>query len=382
MLYTISQPCHDDFTYPMFNQWLSTLTCDYVAYYIWSNPPEKLSRFLTTTDFGSHKNVIIGIKDLLDLWTDYNYWHQTAHAGTQLIDQVAQRYPDTNFIICTSLENLHKESLTSKNIQIVPWGGDLVNQTESYKTVQPVLDKNFDSKIPYVCLNRNTRDHRLVLLSYLFGQGYDQFGKISLLGQINVNYDIEPDNFLDRIFWEFSDYHTDIRDSMLRGYLLIYDNRSLKVDDYDIYDKNDNNNVVNFNQKLRHYYQNSFVEIVTESSFASPGYLLTEKTMNSIYGCNFPIMIAGAGAVAHLREIGFDLFDDLIDHSYDHIENPFDRIVHAVDQNLNMLTNADLAKQCWIQCRDRFVKNIEVAKTMPDWYRARGTKLFAQTRFL
>jgi hypothetical protein len=362
----------------MFKQWLETLDCEYTAYYIWSNPPDLLEKFLNNTDFGAHKNVVIGIKDLLDLWTDYNYWHQTAHAGTQLIDSVASKYPNTNFIICTSLENLHKETIHSTNIQIVPWGGDLVNQPDLYKSINPVLDKNFDSTLPFVCLNRNYRDHRIVLLSYLFGSGYNQYGQLSCLGLANINYEKEPDNFLDRIFWEFSENHSDIRDCILNGYTMMYNNQSLITDDYQIYAKGDNDNVSNFDQKLRKYYVNSFAEIITESSFASPGFLLTEKTMNSIYGCNFPILLSGAGAVAHLRNIGFDMFDDIIDHSYDQIDNPFDRIVSAVESNREILTDANYVKNLWQQNVARFKNNINVANNIHQWYATRGTDKFQQ----
>lgn len=381
MLYTISRPYHDRFTYPMFKQWLDDLTCDHTAYYIWSNPPELLSSFLNNTNFGQHKNVIIGIKDLLDLWKDYNFWHQTAHAGTQLIDQAANRYPKTNFVICTSLENLHQETFYSPNIQIVPWGGDLVNQPDVYTKIVPVLNKNFESEKTFVCLNRNSRDHRIVLLSYLFGRGYDRYGKISFLGISNTNPDFEPDNFLDRIFWEFGEEHDTIRSYMLAGYPKMYNNQSLIIDNYQIYAKGDNDNVSNFDQKLRHYYVDSFVEIVTESSFASPGFLLTEKTMNSIYGCNFPILLSGVGAVAHLRELGFDMFDDIVDHSYDSINNPFDRIVSAVESNQRLLVDGEYAKQCWRQAYTRFIKNITVANNMHSWYRNRATKAFRDIRW-
>lgn len=382
MLCTISRPPNDDFTYSMFEDWLSTMTHDYAAYYLWSCPPDVMKKFLNYTNFGVHKNVIIGIKDLLDMWIPYNYWHDTAQVGTQLIKETASKYPDTNFIICTSLENLHHEDIQSPNIQILPWGGDLVNQPALYKTIVPVLDKNFESTKSFICLNRNYRDHRIVVLCYLYGSGLDQYGKLSCLGLSTVDYSGEPDNFLDRIFWEFDEErHDHIREIIINGYPRMYKDQSLIIDDYKIYKTRPNDNYSNFNNQLRSRYEHSFVEIVTETTFASPGFLITEKTLNSVYGCNFPIILSGNGAVSHLRELGFDMFDDVIDHSYDSIVDPFDRIVTAIETNRRLLIDVEFAKQCWKDCKSRFSNNIEVAKNIDTWYRKRGTELFKNLKW-
>ena len=350
MFTTISRPHFDEFSYQLFDDLLKTVKQPYQAYYLWATPPETLpytiERILTNQ---VEKNVVLGIKDLLDLWKDYNYWHQSAHAGTQLLDRVAQANPKINFVVCTSLENLHHEQIQSKNIQIVPWGGDWTNQHVEYQQIEPVLDKNFSSDRYWISLNRNARDHRLVFLSYLFGLELDQHGLISYLSIANINEKFEPDNFLDRIFWEFNEKgHERIRDVMFRGYKRFYSDSSLVRDEFEIYGESRiNNNIANFERELRHKYRNSFLEIVTESSFASPGYMLTEKTRHAFVACNFPIFLFGQHGVEHLRDIGFDVFDDIIDHSYDTIENPFDRITTAIDSNVQLLTDGDQVKQLW-----------------------------------
>jgi hypothetical protein len=107
--------------------------------------------------------------------------------------------------------------------------------------------------------------------------------------------------------------------------------------------------------------------------------MLTEKTAHSFYGCNFPIILSGAGAVAHLRGLGLDMFDDVVDHSYDQIHNPFDRIVTAVDSNRRLLTDPDYAKQSWAQCRSRFERNVEVMRDIYCWYEQRTRQKFAET---
>jgi len=373
-LYVLSRAPNDKFTYKLYTDLLSTLTCDFEAYYIWSDPPAILKRFMNYKVF-TKPNVIIGVKDMLDLWLDHNFWDGKPSAGVELIDNMAARFPETNFIIFTSLENINLEVIKSTNIQFVQWGGDIVNQADSYRYVMPVLDKNFNSDKSFISLNRNRRQHRVVTLSYLFGKGYNEYGEITYLGQY---IDAQINNLLDYLPWRFEEHQDDARTAMLSGYPKFYNNKSLAADDYNIYDEI-NDNVTNFNQNLRERYQNSFVEIVSESSFSAPSYLITEKWLNSVYGCNFPILLSGCSAIAHLREVGFDVFDDIIDHTYDTIANPFDRIISAIDNNKRLLIDVDYAKQLWEANTHRFEKNIEVAKTtMYDWYKHRATEQFAQ----
>jgi len=373
MFKTISRAPNDEFTFSIFTELVNSLTCDFESYYIWSDPPDQLTNFLTKTRF-TRPNVIIGVKDLLDLWQDYDYWQDSVQAGIQLLDRVAGQHPNQNFVVFTSLENIDLEQKTASNLQFVPWGGDLVNQAAQYQKIKPVFDKNFDSTKTFISLNRNRRAHRLVLLSYLFGQGYDKTGQLTYLGQ---QIDVQNfDNLLDCISWQFESRHEEAREAMLAGYAKFYNNTDLLVDDYVIYDQGINDNISNFERRLRPKYQNSFVEIVSESSFTAPSFMLTEKTLHSIYGCNLPIILSGVGAVAHLRELGFDLFDDLVDHSYDLISNPFDRIVGAVDGNRRLLTDGACAKSVWLTCQDRFQSNIEVAKTIYQWYQNRTHNQF------
>ena len=384
MFTTISRPHFDEFSYQLFDDLLATVSDPYQAYYLWATPPETLPTvLLNIADNHNEKNIILGIKDLLDLWKDYNHWHQSAHAGTQLLDQVAQNNPDKNFVVCTSLENLHLENIQAQNIQIVPWGGDWTNQHAQYQQIEPVLDKNFSSDRHWISLNRNTRDHRLVFLSYLFGLELDQYGFISYLSIANIKEEFEPDNFLDRIFWEFDESrHDRIRETMFRGYTRFYNDASLVRDDFEIYGESCiNDNINNFERNLREKYRNSFLEIVTESSFTSPGFLLTEKTRHAFVACNFPIFLFGQYGVAHLRDIGFDVFDDIINHSYDTIANPFDRITSAIDSNQHLLTDGNLVKQLWLDNRDRFIHNFEVSKTIDQYYRTRAERIWSEVRW-
>jgi hypothetical protein len=222
-----------------------------------------------------------------------------------------------------------------------------------------------------------------VAQSYLFGRGYNRFGQITFLGDKLGK--TKSDDLLDHLSWDFESIQADIfvdnREVIKDGYLKFY-NAELKEDDYEIY-QGENDNFTNFSQNLRPKYQNSFVEIVSESSFATPGYNVTEKTLNSIYACNFPIILGGVGIVQLLRDIGFDMFDDVMDHRYDTIENPFNRIINAIELNRQLLLDADYAKEQWSKTRDRFEKNVEVARTqLYPWYQDRAIAQFNQLNWI
>ena len=172
-----------------------------------------------------------------------------------------------------------------------------------------------------------------------------------------------------------------MRTTILEGFDRIKTNQSLAADHYDVYRQYGTaaiDNAGNFENRLRGMYRDSFVEIVSESVFAAPSFILTEKTANSFFGCNFPIILGGCGIVAHLREIGLDMFDDIVDHSYDLIANPFDRIVNAVESNRRLLLDTDHAKQSWMQCQTRFEHNVAVMRNMYSWYENRARTKFAE----
>jgi hypothetical protein len=333
-----------------------------------------MDRFLQSTTCTTPV-IFLGIKDQLSAWKDFNWWHDQQQDGTCSIQGFARRHPDSDIILFTSVENLQLE-LDEPNLHIIPWGGDWVNQKTEYSRIEPVLDKNFNSDQTYISLNRNVRSHRLVTLSYLFGKNYDRTGVITYLKNHHM-----PDSFLDTVSWEFGPDHDALRTTVLNGFDRIKSDQSLATDDYEVYRQYGTapiDNAGNFQNRLRAMYRNSFVEIVGESIFATPSFIVTEKTANSFLGCNFPIILGGCGIVAHLRELGFDMFDDVVDHSYDQIANPFDRIVSAVESNRRLLLDTDHAKQSWMQCRPRFEHNVLVVRNIYSWYEQRAKTKFAQ----
>jgi hypothetical protein len=77
-------------------------------------------------------------------------------------------------------------------------------------------------------------------------------------------------------------------------------------------------------------YNKSLFHLVAESRVVEP--LLSEKTFKTLCTKQIPIFCAAMGAVAHLRALGFDMFDDIIEHNkYDLIADWKQRILTMHD---------------------------------------------------
>jgi hypothetical protein len=311
-------------------------------------PPANFYRDLIINQI-SKPRVILGVKDHLtpgqfDPWVEPHPW-----LINPLLD-IVRYHKDREFILLTSMENL-EAYIQEPNVNIVPWGGDISNHLEKYKTIEPVIDKDFNSSYVYLSLNRHDRNHRLYLISLLLGLGIDNAGLISCMFK-NQGGAIDTDR------WQFADVQQDIKSIMQKGYDRISTYEFPIQDGYEIYGSTPNDNVGNFNQNLRSYYEKTCVDFVAETSYTEHCFNLTEKTANAILGCNYPIWISSKGTVDFLRSAGFDVFDDVVDHTYDTIDNPIDRLYRAVTDNLELLTNRERTQRLWKKDKQRFLHNV------------------------
>jgi hypothetical protein len=84
-------------------------------------------------------------------------------------------------------------------------------------------------------------------------------------------------------------------------------------------------------------YQQTYINIVTETTCKFP--MLSEKTFKPIRAGQLFILLAPVGSIQFLRDIGIDTFDDIIDHSYDTVDDVRLRIKLIVSEisRLNLL---------------------------------------------
>jgi len=117
----------------------------------------------------------------------------------------------------------------------------------------------------------------------------------------------------------------------------------------------------NHTLSVSEHFSNAYFNIVIESHMdvdQSNGVLLTEKTFKPIKNAQ-PFIIFGAkGSLKLLRDMGYKTFDDVLDNSYDEIENTTERFKTTIDMVLNLLDNPSfLLKDIYIKCKEDIIHN-------------------------
>ena len=105
--------------------------------------------------------------------------------------------------------------------------------------------------------------------------------------------------------------------------------------------------------------KNCYVELVAESSHTKLPFK-TEKCVKPFYNLQFPIILGHQGIVNDLRKNDFDMFDDIIDHSYDDI--PVNSTITLSSKDVITKTNmisSELLKLKNIDIHSLYLKNKE-----------------------
>jgi hypothetical protein len=97
-------------------------------------------------------------------------------------------------------------------------------------------------------------------------------------------------------------------------------------------------NYPNFLQ-LGYIYGSAAVNIITETQYFDATGIVTEKTLMAFAAEQIPIVIGHPGIVEHCRRMGFDMFDDIVDSSYDLIGNDlgFERAQQTLFLNQDLI---------------------------------------------
>ena len=105
--------------------------------------------------------------------------------------------------------------------------------------------------------------------------------------------------------------------------------------------------------------RNCYVNLVSESDDGKDtiGFFITEKSIKPFLFAQFPIFLGKPGLVEHLREYGFDMFDDLIDHSYDDIEDIDERTDAVYVELLKLKTYGGNLQNMVLGRDSRFLHN-------------------------
>ena len=109
-------------------------------------------------------------------------------------------------------------------------------------------------------------------------------------------------------------------------------------------------------------FEPSCISLITESLFFEQETRISEKTFMAIWSGTIPIWVGGWRHADRLRELGFDLFDDMVDHSYQTMPDPLDRCYSAIERNLDLLQNTDRVRQFVQNNQARLEHNLKLCR--------------------
>jgi hypothetical protein len=303
---------------------------------------------------------------------------QYAHKDTKiLIDIISESGNLDNFIdIFLELTNKHKDvqfyllvdSVFDVNV------GSNVKMLQSYKLSflpffenycveqhdsQFVLNDTsiYNKRDGFLSLNGSMRTQRILLLIELIKNGY-----VNLDGTIsNIN------NNISFLFYGNNKFDIESYNIFIDNMLL---NEEITNEEFVLLNSISNSLPIIVNGEmgerpdllLREYYAN-ILNLVTDNAtgfddsdnFKYGTITLTEKAWKPFKTHQLPLYIGLPGYVDVIRNLGFDVFDDFINHNYDKEQNHVERIKIVVEE-LNKLTQLDML-EFYNQNRKRFVKN-------------------------
>ena len=204
-----------------------------------------------------------------------------------------------------------------------------------YKELQIDYNENKIGK-SFLCLNNVKKEHRVALLTLLEKENLLNNVNFSLVGsghfpmtnRVLSNQNINNCESIIKKFHE-STYYTDFEINKSGNFF------------YNICDSD---------------FINSYVNIVTETFYLENKVHISEKSLKPFWFYQLPIFVASTNHLSLLRKkYGFDLFDDIIDHSYDSITDSVERLEVIVSE-IKRINTLDL-KTIYKNNKDRFISN-------------------------
>lgn len=116
--------------------------------------------------------------------------------------------------------------------------------------------------------------------------------------------------------------------------------------------------------RYEHIYKHTALSIIPETCFRERAYGPTEKTLDAIYSGCFMIWVGAWKSAEVLEKIGFDVFHDVIDHSYQYIEHPGKRVAEALLRNKELILDIDRQRRLKTQHHQRLQNNLNLSRNI------------------
>jgi hypothetical protein len=227
----------------------------------------------------------------------------------------------------------------------------------------------------FMCFNRGPKLQRLSLLVFML--------KNNLLN--DTNWSLIPMNFPNYDYQSYSEIFELDDIENYKNEIEYFSKLKLKVSDYEKSQLSfsDNNEITVLNPKyanllmppeIPHNYENSYVNIVTETCFFNKENVIqiTEKSFKPFFYYQFPMILATHQHIKSLKQkYNFDFFDDVIDHSYDDELDHKKRFNKFVKEIKRLYDNRESLMKFYRNNQNRFEENknkmIDIAKSNSDY---------------
>lgn len=126
-----------------------------------------------------------------------------------------------------------------------------------------------------------------------------------------------------------------------------------------------------------HLSMNSYFEIVNATHFESTKELYTsEKIFRPFYSFTIPIYCGSPFLVKYLKNLGFDLFEDIVDTSYDEYTDPLERTLR-IFKSISEINDMDLESmhEFYLNNKNRLVSNFNKLSELSETQKSKFIKL-------
>ena len=248
------------------------------------------------------------------IWQIEQYLSQYGISGEQVIfvggnkfNEYYDKYPDSRvqitkgYIILGDFED--KEQFFATKIGSLGYQSELVQETD--------LDYNIVRSKKFLCLNRNLhRPHRWVLAYFAKKYNLLENSIFSFVARHGIELKI-----IEGILLQYLGQRDDISTIASQLDLII----PLELDTHHLSTQEKQGFTLNNNRKV--YYANTYINIVSETSFdqgSNSDPFITEKTfINPIFNLQPFICVGNPFTLQTLRDLGFKTFSPVINESYD-----------------------------------------------------------------
>lgn len=303
--------------------------------------------WINQLDFNNNKTKVIITTDFLT--------NADVHDRFSNVLETMRLFPHGKVLVCAPVYNAHLD-YDLPNVHFVCCGADFCYQLDKYNKL-PTFKKTFKEDFHWSYTSYIPRTHRLTAGCWLAGKNYAN-------GFCKVNFGIHNNPSWSNYYHLPHDLTTQEIKTLDQGWRNLTSGNYNKLDAIEGYNVPPNNNHLNFTLNLQEQYESLAVEIVSETTFRQHGIHVTEKFLHTVYGAVFPILIAPTGSVSYLESLGFDLFRDIVDHSYDNETDPERRMISAIESNSRLLSDKQYALEHWHANKDRFINNLATSKNI------------------